>query len=67
MSVLRALVPAALIAVMLPACVVEEHTEARPVPRCRGASWVEGHYGPRGAWHAGHWRCPGVVEVVEID
>ncbi len=30
---------------------------------CPGGYWVEGHYGPRGRWHPGHWRCPGVVEV----
>jgi hypothetical protein len=49
----------------LSGCVVYE----RPVaPRgCAGGFWVRGHYGPRGAWHPGHWRCPGVVEVVEVD
>jgi hypothetical protein len=36
-------------------------------PPCPGGVWYEGHYGPRGRWHPGHWRCPGVIEVVEID
>ena len=34
---------------------------------CPGGVFIEGHRGPRGRWHEGHWRCPGVVEVVEID
>lgn len=64
---LRTLVVAVFAAAALSGCVVEERSYARPVPRCRGAIWVEAHYGPRGAWHPGHWRCPGVVEVVEVD
>jgi hypothetical protein len=36
-------------------------------PPCAGGVWIEGHYGPRGRWHPGHWRCPGVIEVVEVD
>jgi len=67
MSILRALIPAALVAVSLCGCVVEERGYGRPPPPCRGAFWVEGHYGPRGYWHPGHWRCPGVVEVVEVE
>jgi hypothetical protein len=67
MSVLRTLVPVAFIAISLSGCVVEARSEVRPVPRCRGAEWIDGHYGPRGAWHRGHWRCPGVVEVIEVD
>ncbi len=35
---------------------------ARP-GHCPGGYWVEGHYGPRGRWHPGHWRCPGVIEI----
>jgi hypothetical protein len=66
MNLTRALIPAVLVALSLSGCIVEERTAA-PAPRCRGAVWVEGHYGPRGAWHPGHWRCPGVVEVVEVD
>jgi hypothetical protein len=31
--------------------------------RCQGGYWVEGHRGPRGRWHEGHWRCPGVIEI----
>ena len=50
---------------MLSACVVREERVARAGP-CRGGVWIEGHYGPRGRWHDGHWRCPGVVERVEI-
>jgi hypothetical protein len=30
---------------------------------CPGGYWIEGHYGPRGRWHPGHWRCPGVIEI----
>jgi len=41
--------------------VVERH------PPCPGGVWIDGHYGPRGRWHPGHWRCPGVIEVVEVD
>ena len=67
MQTLRILMTAILTAGALSGCVVEERTYAAPAPRCRGAVWVEGHYGPRGAWHPGHWRCPGVVEVVEVD
>ena len=62
MSTLRNLLVAVLAAVAFSGCVVEERTSARPAP-CRGAVWVEGHYGPRGAWHPGHWRCPGVIEI----
>jgi hypothetical protein len=36
-------------------------------PECPGGVWIEGHRGPRGRWHPGHWRCPGVVEVVEVE
>lgn len=36
----------------------------RTVPgHCPGGVWIEGHYGPRGRWHRGHWRCPGVIEI----
>jgi hypothetical protein len=68
MNLARPLTLAALAVTLasLSGCVVEERGY-RPEPRCRGAFWVEGHYGPRGAWHRGHWRCPGVVEVVEVD
>ena len=39
-------------------CVVAV-TERRPAPpeRCVDAVWIAGHYGPRGHWHPGHWRC----------
>src|SRR3954469_16250754 len=50
----------------LSSCVVR----GRPLSRPRGGPggfWVEGHHGPRGRWHPGHWRCPGVVERIEID
>jgi hypothetical protein len=67
MSTLRTLVVAVLAVAAFSGCVVEERSDVRPAPRCRGAAWVDGHYGPRGAWHPGHWRCPGVVEVVEVD
>ena len=50
-------------------CTVRETVVARPVtapPACRGGVWIDGRYGPRGRWHPGHWRCPGVVERIEI-
>jgi hypothetical protein len=65
MSVLRALLLSSLVAVALSGCVVEERTAVRRPP-CPGGYWMEGHYGPYGHWRSGHWRCPGVVEVVEV-
>jgi hypothetical protein len=65
MSDLRAFVLPGLVALALSGCVVETRTAVRPPP-CPGGYWVEGHYGPYGYWHRGHWRCPGVVEVVEV-
>ena len=47
-------------------CVVREQRVASG-PRCRDAVWIDGHYGPHGRWHPAHWRCPGVVERIEID
>jgi hypothetical protein len=67
MSALKAMFLPALVAIAASGCVVEERTVARPRPPCPGGWWVEGHYGPRGHWHGGHWRCPGVVEVVEVE
>jgi hypothetical protein len=49
----------------LSACVVRERRVAHAGP-CAGGVWIEGQRGPRGRWHEGHWRCPGVVERVEI-
>ncbi len=46
-------------------CVVRETRVAHH--GCAGGVWIDGHYGPRGRWHPGHWRCPGVVERIEID
>jgi hypothetical protein len=59
---------AVVLAGTLSGCVVrEERVVARPGPMpCRGGVWIEGHYGPRGHWHQGHWRCPGVIERVEV-
>jgi hypothetical protein len=51
----------------LSGCVVRERTVAARPGTCPGGYWIEGHYGPRGRWHPGHWRCPGVVERIEID
>jgi len=48
-------------------CVEREVVVERQPRACAGGVWVEGHYGPLGRWHHGHWRCPGVVEVVEVD
>jgi hypothetical protein len=50
----------------LSGCVVRERTVARP-GGCPGGFYVEGHRGPHGHWHGGHWRCPGQVERIEID
>jgi len=64
MSTLRAMLLPTLVALLLSGCVVE----ARPVgppPPCVGGRWIEGHYGPYGRWHPGHWRCPGAVIEVE--
>jgi len=51
----------------LSGCVVRERTVAARPGRCPGGYWVEGHRGPHGRWHEGHWRCPGVVERIEIE
>jgi hypothetical protein len=49
-------------------CVTQERVvERRPPPPCAGAAWVPGHTGRSGNWHPGHWRCPGVVEVMVVD
>jgi hypothetical protein len=48
-------------------CFVREERVATGPRRCPGGYWVEGHYGPRGRWHEGHWRCPGIVERIEIE
>ena len=55
------------VAGLAPACLVRERPVARAEGRCRGGAWVDGYYGRRGRWHPGHWRCPGVVERIEID
>ena len=47
-------------------CVVRERVVAHP-GMCRGGVWVPDHYGRHGRYHPGHWRCPGVVERIEID
>jgi hypothetical protein len=60
----------ALAAVGASGCMVREHRYAQrpgPATGCRGGDWVEGHYGRHGRWHPGHYRCPGVVERVDID
>jgi hypothetical protein len=66
-SVLRAVCSVAIVAVVVMGCVVEERTVVRPARPCAGGVWIVGHYGPRGHWHHGHWRCPDIVEVVEVD
>jgi hypothetical protein len=64
----RSLAPLALTA-LLGGCVVRETVvvDRRPPPPCNGAVWIPGHTGQSGNWHPGHWRCPGVVEVVVVD
>jgi hypothetical protein len=51
---------------ILGGCVVAARPAYGP-PACAGGVWIVGHYGPRGVWHPGHWRCPGVVERVEVE
>ncbi len=41
-------------------CATQEAVVVR-APPCPGGTWVQGHYGPYGHWHAGHWVCPEVV------
>jgi hypothetical protein len=60
---LRFLVLLSALLAPLGGCVVREVRG----PACAGGVWIAGHYGPRGRWHPGHWRCAGVVEVVEAD
>jgi len=51
---------AALGAGLASGCVVRERVVVRDqAPPCPGGVWVEGHYGPYGHWHPGHWQCPG--------
>ena len=52
-----------LLALAQSSCVVRE-TRRGPCPE---AVWIEGHYGPRGRWHPGHWRCPARPEPIEIE
>ncbi len=61
MRKLRLAVLAATLATAL-GCATQETVVVRPPP-CPGATWVQGHYGPYGHWHAGHWVCPEVVVV----
>jgi hypothetical protein len=56
-----------LLGTMLSGCIVRETRVAERPRGCRGGVWIEGHRGPHGRWHPGHWRCPGVVEVIEVD
>ncbi|MGO8968513.1 MAG: hypothetical protein ACLQDQ_02985 [Myxococcaceae bacterium] len=62
MRKLRLSVLAATLAFATFGCATQEAVAVRPPP-CPGAAWVEGHYGPYGHWHAGHWVCPAVVVV----
>lgn len=49
-------------------CYVQEQPSVAYGPRgCPGGVWIAGHRGPRGRWHQGHWRCPGVIERIEIE
>ncbi len=48
---------AVVVALLLSGCVVHERTVVRGPP-CPSPVWVEGHYGPYGHWHPGHWKCP---------
>ena len=29
----------------------------QPAYYCPQWVWIQGHYGPMGRWHPGHWRC----------
>ena len=66
LSLLRLSLLTGVLAVLGSGCVVEP-VYARPMHHCPGGMWMEGHYGRYGRWHPGHWRCPGVVEVVEVE
>ncbi len=59
----RALV-AGLLGILASSCVVHE-TVVRRAPPCVGGVWIGAHYDRAGRWHVAHWRCPGVIEVVE--
>ena len=48
-------------------CVVREQRVATGPRGCPGGYWIQGHYGPHGRWHPGHWRCPGHAEIIEIE
>ena len=65
MSTLRAILVPSLVALLLSGCIVETRPIGPPPPPCIGGRWIEGHYGPYGRWHRGHWRCPGAVIEVE--
>lgn len=43
-------------------CIVREREYVRR-GGCPGGVFIQGHYGPRGGWRPGHWRCPGIIEV----
>ena len=64
-STARAAVGVVVLAATMVGCVEREVVVARPGRACPGGAWIAGHYGPGGYWHPAHWRCPGVVEVVE--
>jgi hypothetical protein len=51
---------------VLASCVIRERTVERP-RGCPGGFWVERHRGHHGRWERAHWRCPGVVERIEIE
>ncbi len=58
----------AALALLLPlsGCLVRTARPAPPPPPCPGAAWVEGHTGPYGHWHPGHWICPAPRPVVVV-
>ncbi len=65
MSMVRSSALLVFLAIAVGGCVVEARPVGRPLPPCPGGAWIEGHYGPYGRWHPGHWRCPGAVIEVE--
>lgn len=60
--IVATLLMTALLGLVATSCEVRETVVRRP---CVGAIWIGGHYDRFGAWHQPHWRCPGVVEVIE--
>ena len=62
-STARVVLALGFVALVATSCVVRE---TRRAP-CSGGVWMDGHRGPRGRWHPGHWRCPGQPVIIEVE